>query len=160
MERGRDDVGDVPLTASNLIIVVNTQISADPYHLSPRPTDPMRYHGYFVDPMTPTETPEFHFFIHPDRWAALQSEAEAGRCSGCSPRSTWGHKYPGVLVHDGVVVDVMARFQGSRYNRKNGVSSTDGSNYPNKPSSGAFRAISWRFALPPCIILFYFIHCF
>jgi hypothetical protein len=78
-----------------------------------------------------------------------------------------------VAQHNGIVIDVMvihkylsilvgndnffanrrlrqARFQGSRYNRKNGRTSTDGSTYLHKPSSGAFKAISWRFAYPSC----------
>jgi hypothetical protein len=118
-------------------------------HVSPRASDPMRYHAYFHTPTPTTNQPSsFYFYIRPDRWAYLQSTAEQGRCNGCSKNPNWGAEVPGVLVYEGEVTDITARFQGSRYNRKNGVT-LDATTYPNSPPTGNFRAISWRWNMPP-----------
>jgi hypothetical protein len=60
----------------------------------------------------------------------------------------WGAEVPAVLVYEGEVADITARFQGSRYNRKNGVT-LDAASYPNSPPTGNFRATSWRWNMPP-----------
>jgi hypothetical protein len=46
-------------------------------HVSPRASDPMRYHAYFHTP-TPTtnQPPSYYFYIRPDRWQFLQTTAE------------------------------------------------------------------------------------
>jgi hypothetical protein len=123
-------------------------------HLSPRPSDPMRYHGYFHEPNPqPGQSDSFYFYIRPDRWQYLQTTAEAGRCIGCAMNPTWGAEVPGVLVYQGEVLDLTARFQGSRWNRRNGQTLTaSGYTYNNTnyaPPAGNFRASSWRFNFPP-----------
>jgi hypothetical protein len=118
-------------------------------HISPRASDPMRYHAYFHTPTPTTNQPSSYFlYIRPDRWAYLQTTAEATRCSGCEFNPLWGAEVPAVLVYEGEVADITARFQGSRYNRKNGVT-LDAASYPNSPPTGNFRATSWRWNMPP-----------
>jgi hypothetical protein len=118
-------------------------------HVSPRASDPMRYHAYFHEPTPTTNQPSsYYLYIRPDRWAYLQTTAEMTRCNNCSFNPLWGAEVPAVLVYEGEVADITARFQGSRYNRKNGAT-LDRASYPNAPPTGNFKATSWRWNMPP-----------
>jgi hypothetical protein len=109
----------------------------------------MLYHAYFHAPTPTTNQPSsYYFYIRPDRWAFLQATAENTRCTSCAKNPSWGAEVPAVLVYEGEVTDITARFQGSRYNRKNGAT-LDAASYPNSPPFGKFRATSWRWNMPP-----------
>ena len=116
--------------------------------VSPRPTDPYAWHAFAVVPKIATTTKVYQLFIAPAAWGELWSNIAAGRDSGCTMNPTWDNEVLAVLVHDGEVYDVRARYQGSRYNRTNGPV-LPAWPYPG-PSAGPNppRALSWHFSMP------------
>ncbi len=116
--------------------------------ISPRPSDPRAWHAYFVSPTVNTTTRLYQVIISPANWGTMWSNAQGGRVSGCNARTAWDATVPAVLVHEGRVIDVFARYQGSRYNRTNGPTISSWP-YPG-PTGGPspLRALSWRFSLP------------
>lgn len=121
---------------------------AGPEIVSPRPSDPYAWHAFAVVPAVATTTELYQLYIAPDAWGQLWTNIEAGRDSGCTMNPTWDDEVPAVVVHDGKVYDVRARYQGSRYNRRNGPALPSWP-YP-APSAGPNPplALSWRFSMP------------
>lgn len=116
--------------------------------LSPRPTDPFAWHAYAIVPPVDTTTRLYQLYIAPADWGRLWTSVQGGRDSGCTVNPTWNDEVPAVLVYDGEVYDVLARYQGSRYNRTNGAT-LPAWPYPG-PAAGPNppRALSWHFSLP------------
>ncbi len=116
--------------------------------VSPRPTDPYAWHAYAVVPAVTTATPVYQLYIAPQAWGAMWTSLAGGRDSGCTVNPRWNDEVPAVLVHDGVVHDVFARYQGSRYNRTNGPA-LPAWPYPG-PDAGPSppRVLSWHLSLP------------
>ena len=114
--------------------------------VSPRPTDPLDWHAYFVSPLINTQTRVYQVFISPANWGNMWRNIEGGRASGCTVLTQWDAKVPAVFVFDGKVTDVRVRYHGSRYNRWNGP---DISTWPYPgPNYGPLRALSWRIGFP------------
>ncbi len=116
--------------------------------VSPRPSDPYAWHAFAVVPQVGTTTQLYQLYISPANWGKLWTNIEDGRDSGCTMNPTWDDEVPAVVVHDGEVYDVLARYQGSRYNRRNGPA-LPAWPYP-APSAGPNPplALSWRFIMP------------
>ena len=131
--------------------------------ISPRPSDPYRWHSYFVTPGPNTEgvTPIYQLFITKARWEELWDNIEPGRVPGnggggnpefCTPNWRWDDRVPAILVIDGQVFDVQARYQGSRSNRTGGPPiMPDPTRWPmdgTRPDRPSPRALSWHFNFP------------
>ena len=116
--------------------------------VSPRPTDPYAWHGFAITPTVATATRVYHLYIAPAAWGRMWDNLAGGRDSGCTLNPRWDDEVPAVLVYQGQVFDVFARYQGSRYNRTNGPQLSSWP-YPG-PTSGPSppRALSWRLSLP------------
>ena len=66
---------------------------------------------------------------------------------GCNPPNyRWDQKVPCIFVYNGEVYDVFARYQGSRWNRRNGPDIRSWP-YP-RPSTGPLKALSWHINFP------------
>jgi hypothetical protein len=113
----------------------------------PRPSAPFAWHAYFVSPVVDTASPLFHIFVSRQSWTEMWNNIEPGRASECAPNPAWDGEVPAVFVHEGKVYDVLARHQGSRYNR------TIGQEIGNWPGVGPdepdpLRALSWHLDFP------------
>lgn len=114
--------------------------------LSPRPSDPNPWYAYFVSPAIDTETRVYQILISPASWGRMWTNIQGNRVSGCVPSPTWDAQVPAVLIHEGRVIDVRVRYQGSRWNRMNGRTIAVWP-YP-RPSTGPVLALSWRIGMP------------
>ena len=99
--------------------------------LSPRPSDPFRYHAYFVSPSLASAQPPYQLFINSKDWGQLWTnvnfasandrrvvpETIGGSTVRCQLRQSWDGRVPAVFVSEGRVYDVRVRYQGSRWNR-------------------------------------------
>lgn len=114
----------------------------------PRSSAPYAWHAYFVSPVVDTASATFHIFIASQSWTEMWNNIEPGRVpSECTPNPTWDDEVPAVLVHEGKVYDVLARHQGSRYNRKIGQDIRDWPGVgPDEPDP--LRALSWHLDFP------------
>jgi hypothetical protein len=121
---------------------------AAPEVISPRPTDPYAWHAFAVVAPVATTSTLYQVFISPAAWGGMWTPLAGGRDSGCTVNTHWNDEVPAVLVKDGEVYDVLARYQGSRYNRTNGPG-LPAWPYPG-PSAGPNppRALSWHLSLP------------
>ena len=109
--------------------------------------DAFAWHAYFVDPMVTTHFPSvYHLFISSGNWAKLHQWTNPGRVSGGKPNPNWNREVPAVFVADGVVYDVTARHQGSRWGRNGG--STITFPCPSHRSDGKAQVRSWRIRFP------------
>lgn len=132
--------------------VVRYRILADrgagSQRVSPLPSDPNAWNAYFVSPVIEANTRTYQILIHPTEWGKMWTGIQGGRVSGCNPSANWDRRYPAVLIHEGRVIDVLVRYQGSRYNRTNGRTIATWP-YP-KPTGGPapLLALSWRIGLP------------
>jgi hypothetical protein len=116
--------------------------------ISPRPSDPYGYHRYFVesDPAPPAGA--YQIFIAPARWTEMWSNLGGGPNAGCEVNPSWDSRVPAVVIHADRVHDVLVRYQGSRYQRRNGFRlppMTSGMG-PAQPTD--FKALSWRLSFP------------
>lgn len=145
---GQSYAAQVPAVAPG--VVVRYRIRADlgkgSEILSPRATDPYRWHAYAKTPEVATSTRTYHLLISPANWGQLWTNLQGGRDSGCTVNPLWNNEVPAVLLHGDKVYDVRARYQGSRYNRTNGTDITTWP-YP-RPSTGPMRVLSWRLSFP------------
>jgi hypothetical protein len=128
--------------------------------ISPRPSDPYAWHAYFVSPVVSTTTPLYQLFIAKAAWTTLgtnvfgaSNNINSGNSrvndDGCTIRESWDARQPSVLVHQGKVYDVFSRYQGSRWNRRNGANIPDNLRPPIFPDTPApLRALSWNVAFP------------
>lgn len=114
--------------------------------LAPRATDPHDWRAYFVSPELDTNSKTYHLFVSPSNWGRMWTNIGGGRVSGCNKHPTWNNRVPAVFVHDGEVIDIQARYQGSRWNRRNGRSISRWTG--PRPTSGGLMALSWRIYLP------------
>ena len=97
--------------------------------LSPLASDPHPYHGYFVEPEIPGQTPVYQLFISKADWTDLWLSSQAGRVpdngtgtnpAQCQVNPRWAERVPAILVVGGRVHDVRVRYQGSFQNRLGG----------------------------------------
>jgi len=120
----------------------------------PRPDDPYQYYSYFVEPPPEgnTPSPRWHLIINRKKWSELftninfPAPGTSRVTDSCTLRATWDATVPVVIGYKGKVYDVDGRYQGSRWNRKNGV---DMSSWPGLNSVGptpdtTLRGLSWR----------------
>jgi hypothetical protein len=130
--------------------------------VSPRASDPNDWHAYFVAPEIAGKTKPFHIFISKANWELMWDHIERGRVPGhvstlggkpdlCRANEYWNERVPAVLVIDGQVYDVQARYQGSGVNRAGGRFIPPNA-WPMdavKPSRPAnFQALSWHINFP------------
>ncbi|MBN2197269.1 MAG: CotH kinase family protein [Polyangiaceae bacterium] len=142
-----DAVFEAVIPAASAGSLVRYRVLLDGEPLSPRPSDPFRWHGAFVDPELATTTRTYHLFISPDDWTELWDNIDDGRTSDCDLSPTWDVEVPGVFVHEGRVYDVRLRYQGSMYNRTGGNEIRDFPYLaPARPRP--LRALSWHIKFP------------
>ena len=145
-----DDIFSAILPGQPQNSVVRYRIRADRGEgaeiVSPRPTDPNDWHAYFVSPVINTTTRVYQVLISPASWGKMWTNIQSGRASGCSIVQSWDAQVPAVFIHEGRVIDVRVRYQGSRYNRTNGPAISPWP-YP-RPSTGSLLALSWRIGMP------------
>lgn len=114
----------------------------------PRSSAPYAWHAYFVSPVVDTTSTTFHLFISRASWTEMWNNIEPGRVpQECTPNPVWDGEVPAVFVHEGKVYDILARHQGSRYNRTIGadIGSWPGVG-PEEPEP--LRALSWHLDFP------------
>ena len=91
--------------------------------ISPRLGDPYKWHSYFVMPKTTSSNKYFELLVPRKGISQLSKNMSANPRSGyrptknIKPRGPWNDTVHGVLVHDGVVRDVYARWNGSFFRR-------------------------------------------
>lgn len=128
--------------------IVRYRFLIDGAVVSPRASDPFAWHAFAQVPPVATATRVYSLYIAPAEWGRLWTNLQGGRDSGCTLNPTWDDEVPAVLVIDGEVFDITARYQGSRYNRTNGPA------LPAWPYAGPAagpnppRALSWHFSFP------------
>ncbi len=131
-------------------VVVRYRITADRGAgrevLSPRPTDPFRWHAYAKTPTVASATRTYHLQLASNDWGQLWTNLAGGRDSGCDLNPSWDRDVPAVLLYGDKVYDVRVRYQGSRYNRTLGRDLVSWP-YPG-PSAGPVRALSWHISFP------------
>jgi hypothetical protein len=131
--------------------IVRYRISADRGAgrevLSPRPSDPHAWHAYFVSPVVPAASRAYHLFVSRADWTLLWRYIDPGPNSGCTMNPNWQKRVPAVFVHEGKVFDVQVRYQGSRFNRKNGLAFSSWP-HPGPSAPSPLRALSWSLKLP------------
>ncbi len=119
--------------------------------VSPRESDPYAWYSYFVSPETPGKTPAYHVFISMANWTRMFDNITPGRVPAgtCTPNPLWDAKVPAVLVSEGHVYDVRVRYQGSRFNRANGLA-IDLTKWkvPMPPRPTPFRVLAWHMNFP------------
>ena len=154
----------LPPQANNSI--VRYRIIADrgrgPEVISPRPSDPFTHWAYFVTPPVATTEPLYQLFIKKEHWNQIYDNVNYATDdrrvmpggSGpqrCTPRPSWDAEVPAVFVSNGIVYDTFVRYQGSRWNRTNGVTldvtKTTISPLPDRPA-GPYRVFSWKVDFP------------
>jgi hypothetical protein len=115
--------------------------------VSPRATDPYTHHAYFVDPEVVTNSRLYQLYVAPAAWTRMWDNLDEGRENGCDASIPWNEKVPGVFVFEGHVYDVRVRYQGSRYNRKNGAALANWP-YPGPTEPAPLTGLSWRIGFP------------
>ena len=101
----------------------------EPQIISPRPSDPYKWHSYFVMPRTNGSTRHFELMVPRSGTSQLTKNMSANPRSGyrpaktVKPRGPWNDTVHGILVHEGVVRDVYARWNGSFFRRNAGRNS-------------------------------------
>lgn len=129
---------------------------------SPRPSDPMPYWAYFVTPPVATTSPLYQLFIKKTNWNQLYDNLNfalddrrvspgGSATNRCQIRASWDSKVPAVFVYNGVVYDTFVRYEGSRWNRMNGVTldatKTTINPLPDRPSA-PYKVLSWKVNFP------------
>lgn len=130
--------------------------------LSPRPSDPLGWWAYFVSPPINTTANVYHLFIKKSDWTQLYDNinfatddrrvAPGGSAANrCMIRPSWDATVPAVFVYNGEVYDTFVRYQGSRFQRTNGITldatKTTISPLPDRPVS-PYRVLSWKINFP------------
>ena len=114
--------------------------------VAPEASHPNGWFAYFVSPVINTNTRVYQILISPQNWGQLWTNIQGGRVQGCAPRASWDAQVPAVFIHENRVYDVRVRYQGSRWNRTNGLAISTWP-YP-RPSVGPLLALSWRIGFP------------
>jgi len=110
--------------------------------IAPREGDPMRWYGAFVGEPIGGNTRAYRVYISPANLVRMSENIAEGRViGGCTPNPTWNDREAAVFVWGSEVYDVRVRFQGSRFQRRNGpvLSWTEPTQLPIR---------SWRIAFP------------
>ncbi len=101
--------------------------------ISPRPSDPLGWWAYFVTPPVNTSAPIYHLFIKKENWTQIYDNVfwptpddkrvtpGGTNTNRCLLRDSWDAQVPAVFVVGGVVYDTFVRYEGSRWNRTNGI---------------------------------------
>lgn len=114
---------------------------------SPRAGDPRAWHGRFVGAERSGDTRAYDLRIAPDQWTAMWDLVSDGRVVECDENPGWQARVPAVFVFEGAIVDVLVRYQGSRWNRTNGPTiptwTADG---PDRPDP--LKSLSWSVKFP------------
>jgi hypothetical protein len=121
-------------------------VSADV--ISPRPSDPYAFHTIFVQGDAAPSASAYQLFIAPARWSAMWTNLGGGPNAGCELNPSWDARVPAVLVRKGQVHDIQARYQGSRYQRKNGASLPPWPAGTGPMPPAELKALSWRLSFP------------
>jgi hypothetical protein len=100
-----------------------------------------------VSPALESRTRTYHLFVEPDDLDQLWDNIEAGREIDCEPNPTWNDRVPATFVYEGEVFDTQVRYQGSRFNRRNGPN-VDGFEGLGPERPDPFKAFSIRVAFP------------
>jgi spore coat protein CotH len=115
--------------------------------VSPRPSDPYRWYAYFVAPQVQSKSRVYHMFISAKNWTQLWDNISPGANTGCKMNDLWQSTVPATFVLDGKVWDVRVRYQGSRFQRTNGlVLPTWPAVGPTRPAP--LRALSFKIEFP------------
>lgn len=135
--------------------------------LSPRPSDPFQWWAYFVTPPINTTAPLYQVFINKADWNTMWDNIAAANLTSpnaddrrvapggsaanrCQPRPSWDAEVPATFIYNGVVYDTFVRYQGSRWNRVNGIgltaSKTTISPLPDRPTNPT--VFSWKIDFP------------
>lgn len=153
----------LPPQPDNSIVRYRIQVDqgSGPEVISPRPSDPLGWWAYFVSPKVETTAPIYHLFLKKEDWNQIYDNVNFGTddrrvspggspANRCALRPSWNGRVPAVLVHDGVVYDAFVRYEGSRWNRTNGVTldakKTTINPLPDRPNP--YRVLSFRVRLP------------
>ncbi len=97
--------------------------------ISPRKSDPYQWHSYFVMPKFSNTRKYFELLIPRNGTSQLSKNMTANPRSGYRPakdvvpRGPWNDTVHGILVYNGEVRDVYARWNGSFYRRNSGRNS-------------------------------------
>ena len=97
--------------------------------ISPRSSDPYQWHSYFVMPKFSDTRKYFELLIPRKGTSQLSKNAAANPRSGyrpaknIKPRGPWNDTVHGILVYNGEVRDVYARWNGSFFRRNSGRNS-------------------------------------
>ena len=97
--------------------------------VSPRQNDPFKWHSYFVTPRASASRPVFELLIPRASLSQLAKNLQANPRSGyrpakdIKPKGPWNQTAPAVLVYEGRVIDVGARYNGSFFRRNSGRNS-------------------------------------
>jgi hypothetical protein len=140
----------LPPQPDNSIVRYRVRITGDgeTRQALPRPSAPYAWHAYFVSPVVDTTSTTFHLFVASQRWTEMWNNIEPGRVPAeCTLNPVWDGEVPAVFVYEGKVYDILARHQGSRYNRTIGkdIESWPGVG-PDEPDP--LRALSWHLDFP------------
>lgn len=116
--------------------------------LSPRATDPAPYYLAYVQPEPAPPARSYQVHVAPASWTRMWTNLGSGPNMGCELNPNWDARVPAVLVYEGRVHDVLARYQGSRYQRWNGfrLPPFPAGTGPSQPPD--FKTLSWRFSFP------------
>jgi hypothetical protein len=167
--------GEARLPAQPETSIVRYRIVGDrgqgPEVISPRPSDPFGWHAYYVSPPINAPQPPYQLFIKSTDWGQLWTNIDFGdqndrrvipeligdQLVRCRIRESWDARVPAVFVYEGVVYDVRVRYQGSRFQRRNGraIDLTRTSFKPppvpmmgNDPAVPYLEALSWNVNFP------------
>jgi CotH kinase protein/Lamin Tail Domain len=127
--------------------------------ISPRPEDPNPFHSFYVTTPPGGRTPVHELLIAKRHWSQLWDNIVDGRVpenisggnpSNCLLNPRWDARVPAVLIADGAVWDIQARYQGSRVNRWAGPRAFDPMLWPpsEKLPSHVQMPLSWHFNFP------------
>ncbi len=124
------------------------EVEEVPTALVPRVGDPFEWNGVFVGNELPG-TRAYQLFVDPDAWTSLWDVIGPGRVldDDCSPNPGWRDRVPAVFVHGSSVRDVFVRYQGSRWQRKNGQDIPSWS-APGPDAPDPLKALSWSVLFP------------
>jgi hypothetical protein len=130
---------------------------------SPRPSDPFGWWGYFVTPPINTASSLYQLFIKKSNWNQMWDNINFNDVNDrrvtpggsapnrCTVRPTWDATVPAVFIAKGVVYDTFVRYQGSRWNRTNGLgldnTKTTINPLPDRPI-GPYQVLSWKINFP------------
>eukprot|EP01114_Cavostelium_apophysatum_P007864 TRINITY_DN2006_c0_g1_i1.p1 TRINITY_DN2006_c0_g1~~TRINITY_DN2006_c0_g1_i1.p1 ORF type:complete len:1025 (-),score=236.67 TRINITY_DN2006_c0_g1_i1:51-2726(-) len=124
--------------------------------ISPRSNDPIDWHGLFVNPnsaITATSSNTYFLFLRKDNWDTLWDNLDMDTTNHfisddcCTINENWNSEVKAVFAYEGKAYDVLARYQGSNYNRFLGDQITDWTfDGPNQPST--LLALSWKITFP------------